>query len=136
MYCCLQVCYSSIAETVFTNQLKRNLAISAPNLPATIISALEQSVTVLEDLDPSIQESVLPAYMHSIAQTFFIGVLGSALVSLCALYVKDFYSLHLIDLTITPRAVRNVSLTESPENVSESHQDLSLSRLPKRKLIA
>jgi hypothetical protein len=95
-------------------------------------------VTALEELDPSVRESVLPAYVHSIAQTFFIGVLASALVSLCALYVKDFYSFYLINLTITPRAVRNISITESPENVSdpELHQDLSLvSRLPTRELI-
>ena len=92
-------------------------------------------MTALEELDPSVRESVLPAYMHSIAQTFFIGVLASALVSLCALYVYDFYSLHLIDLTITSRSVRNISLTESPEIVSELHQDLSLSRLPTRELI-
>ena len=92
-------------------------------------------MAALEELDPSVRESVLPAYMHSIAQTFFIGVLGSALISLCALYVQDFYSLHLIYLTITSRAVRNTSLTESPEIVSELHQDLSLSRLPTRELI-
>jgi len=102
----------TIAETVFTNQLRRNLAISAPNLPASIISALEQSVTTLEELDPSVRETVLPAYMHSIAQTFFIGAIASVLISLCAL------------------AVRNISLTKegSPEIVSESHQD-SESRL-------
>lgn len=86
-------CYSSIAETVFTNQLRRNLAISAPNLPATIMSALEQSVAILGELDPSVRESVLPAYMHSIGQTFLIGVAASALVSLCALYVKIFFTL-------------------------------------------
>ena len=58
---------------------------SAPNLPATVLSAIEQSVNALEELDPSIRETVLPAYMHSIAQTFLIGVAASALVSLCAL---------------------------------------------------
>ena len=111
--------------------------ISAPNLPATIISALEQSVTTLEELDPSVRESVLPAYMHSIAQTFLIGVAVSALVSLCALYVKIFTLLHFIDLTITLRVVRNISLAESSENVSESHRELSelsLSPLPTREL--
>ena len=72
------------------DQLRRNLAISAPNLPATVISALEQSVTVLGELDPSVRESVLQTYTHSVAQTFLIEVPASALVSLCALYVGNF----------------------------------------------
>lgn len=107
-----------IAETVFTNQLRRNFAISVPNLPATIISALEQSATALGMLDPSVRESILPAYMHSIAQTFLIGVPASVLITLCAL------------------VARNISLAESPENVSESHLELSSSHLPTKELVA
>ena len=47
-------------------------------------------MSVLGELDPSVRESVLSAYMHSVAQTFLIGVPASALVSLCALYVGIF----------------------------------------------
>ena len=74
---------------------------SAPNVPATIISALEQSVAVLEELDPSVREIVLPAYMHSIAQTFLVGAVASVLISLCALYAKICTFLYFIFLTIT-----------------------------------
>ena len=65
---------------------------SAPNVPAEIISAIEKSVAALKELDPSVREIVLPPYMHSIAQTFLVGVVASVLISLCALYVKNFYS--------------------------------------------
>jgi capsular polysaccharide biosynthesis protein len=73
--------------------LRPNLAKSAPNVPATIISAIEQSVAALEELDPSVRETVLPAYMHSIAQTFLIGVVASVLISLCALFVNNCHLL-------------------------------------------
>ena len=90
--------------------MRRNLAISAPNLPAAIISALEQSVTVLEELAPSVRETVLPAYLHSIAQTFLIGVLASMLVSLCALYVKIFTLLTFHRFDYHPLGQRAISL--------------------------
>ena len=111
---------------------------SAPNIPAATIAALEQSVAVLEELDPSVREIVLPAYMHSIAQTFLVGVVASVLISLCALYVKicTFFTFHIFYYHF--RAVRNISIAESPENVSDSHRELSelsLSRLPTKELI-
>jgi len=87
-YCSLLRCYySSIAQTIFTNQLKRNLAIEVPNLPATVISALEQSLATLEELDSSVREPVLRAYLHSIAQLFLFGVVASVFIGLCAMYV-------------------------------------------------
>ena len=71
---------------------------SAPNVPAAIISAIEKSVAALKELDPSVRETVLPAYMHSIAQTFLVGVVASVLISLCALYVKIFIlTFHIFD---------------------------------------
>lgn len=103
----------SIAETVFANQLKHNLAVSMPNLPATVRSALQQSVAGLKELDPSLRKSVLQAYLHSIAQSFLLGVPASALASLCAM------------------TVRNLSLGES--RAKESSLDTPLST---RKLFA
>ena len=94
---------------------------SAPNVPAAIISAIEKSVAALKELDPSVRETVLPAYMHSIAQTFLVGVVASVLISLCALYVKILF-LHFIFLSITSRTVRNISITKSPENISEYNE--------------
>jgi len=105
----------SVAETVFTNQLKHNLAIKAPNLPATVISALEQSLATLEELDPSVRESVLRAYLQSIAQSFILGVVASVFISLCAM------------------TARNVSLADRSENIS--HPELSLTQLPMREHI-
>ena len=94
---------------------------SAPNVPAAIISAIEKSVAALKELDPNVRETVLPAYMHSIAQTFLVGVVASVLISLCALYVKILF-LHFIFLSITSRTVRNISITKSPENISEYNE--------------
>ena len=93
-------------------------------------------MSTLGELDPSVRESVFPAYMRSVAQIFLIGVPASGLISLFSLYVGIFTVLHFIDLTIIPRAVRDISLAEIPENVPELQRELTLSRLPTKEFKA
>ena len=104
--------------------MKRNFATSAPNVPAAVISALKQSVAALLELDPSVRILVLPAYLHSIAQSFLLGVPAAALASLCAMYVA--FLLTGIDFDYHSRTVRNLSLAESQENISHQLEELSV----------
>ena len=79
---------------------------SVPNVPAATIAALEQSVAVLEELDPSVREIVLPAYMHSIAQTFLVGVVASVLIriykSLGNIYCSSSPGKLMVSLNLAP----------------------------------
>ena len=57
----------------------------APNLPAQVVAAVEESVSIIHTLDPSVREIVVEAYTKSIARMFFIGIAAGGLAFLSGL---------------------------------------------------
>lgn len=85
---CLPIVLSSsdsAAGSIFSNLLHQNMAKLVPNLPATLIAAVEESVSIIHTLDPSMREIVVEAYTKSIARMFLIGVAAGGLAFLSGL---------------------------------------------------
>lgn len=57
----------------------------APNLPAELVTAVEESVSVINTLDPSVRPIVVEAYTQSIAKMFLMGVAVGGLASVSGL---------------------------------------------------
>ena len=116
----------SIGGTIFTNQLRTNLAIYAPGLPPALTTALEQSVSTLSSLDPSLRVPVLKAYVKSVDRTFLIGVPTGALASISATYDFDalcvtcFLGELMIFFFHEYRMIRNLSVKEQSKFKAES----------------
>ncbi|GBE78995.1 Efflux pump roqT [Sparassis crispa] len=79
----------SISGTIFTNLLRTNLRVYAPQLPAALVVAVEQSVTAIAEVAPDMRAAVLHAYTFSISRVFLIGVPAGALASLSGMLVRN-----------------------------------------------
>ncbi|GBE78990.1 Efflux pump roqT [Sparassis crispa] len=79
----------SISGMIFTNLLRTNLHVYAPQLPAMLAMAVEQSVTAITEVAPDMREAVLHAYTLNISRVFLIGVPAGALASLSGMLVRN-----------------------------------------------
>ena len=57
----------------------------APNLPAQLVAAVEENISIIKELDPSVQSIVIKAYTESISKMFFICIAAGGLGCLSAM---------------------------------------------------
>jgi hypothetical protein len=79
---------SSIAGTVFGNQLSKNLAIY--HLSPDIVTGVKESVTVIFQLPIPLRAVVVKAYISAIRYAFIIVVPGGVITIIASLFVKDW----------------------------------------------
>ena len=75
----------SAAGAIFSNLLRQNMAKLAPNLPAQLVAAVEENISIIKELDPSVQSIVIKAYTESISKMFFICIAAGGLGCLSAM---------------------------------------------------
>ena len=75
----------SAAGATFSNLLRQNMAKLAPNLPAQLVAAVEENISIIKELDPSVQSIVVEAYTESISKMFFICIAAGGLGCLSAM---------------------------------------------------
>lgn len=75
----------AIANTIFTNQLAKELAVYAPDAPTIVKSSVEAIKTIAADQQPG----VIHAYARALKYVFIIAVPAGAISSLFALIVRD-----------------------------------------------
>ncbi|KAK9893727.1 MFS general substrate transporter [Cystobasidium minutum MCA 4210] len=75
----------AIANTIFTNQLAKELVKYAPDAPAIVRSSVE----AIKTIDPAQQPGVIRAYAHALKYVFIIAVPSGGIASLFALIVRD-----------------------------------------------
>jgi hypothetical protein len=80
--------FSSIAGSVFGNQLSKNLAVY--NLSPDIVQRVKQSVTAIFQLPVPLQAVVVKAYISAIRYAFIIVVPGSGITIISSLFVKGW----------------------------------------------
>ncbi|KAF8597187.1 MFS general substrate transporter [Ceratobasidium sp. AG-I] len=76
----------SIAGTIFSNELARNLLRYAPNVPTEV---LRNSVAAIKSLPQDQREGVVIAYSKSIDSVYLLGVPAGALSILAVLFIRD-----------------------------------------------
>ncbi|KDQ59779.1 hypothetical protein JAAARDRAFT_33346 [Jaapia argillacea MUCL 33604] len=89
----------AIGGTIFSNQLEKNLHVYAPDLPANLATAVEQSVNAISLVEASMRPLVLRAYTESINRVFLLGIPAAALASLSGFLVRNI-SLKGSDIAI------------------------------------
>ena len=77
--------YTSAAGSIFSNLLRQNMAKLAPELPAQLVAAVEESLSIINTRDPSVGRIVVDAYTRSVARMFLMGVAVGGLASLSGL---------------------------------------------------
>jgi len=80
----------AMAGTVFSNQLRHNLAIYAPSLSHDLVESVRQSVTIIKTLPADQQAEVIKAYAKALDAVFLIGVPACAFGSLSTFLIKDW----------------------------------------------
>jgi hypothetical protein len=74
-----------ITESIFANQLVKELAEFAPNLAPNVTHSVRQSVSYMFTLPVDEQEAVISAYSRSLDYVWSLGVPSGILASLAAL---------------------------------------------------
>lgn len=68
----------AISSTLFNTQLIKNLAISAPNAPPSVLT----SVLSIRDIDPTLQAGVIVAYVKALNVVYILGIPAGLLAGL------------------------------------------------------
>ena len=80
----------AISGTVFGTRLTSNLAQYAGVIPAEMLQAVRQSVSVIFSLPKELQEPVINAYVAALDYTFIVIVPAAGLASLLSLLIRNW----------------------------------------------
>jgi hypothetical protein len=81
---------SSLAGTIFNNQLVKELGTYADQIPPDVLKAVKQSVTVIFQLPEDLQAPVVHAYVKSLDFVFIFCVPVSILTAVVAVLIKNW----------------------------------------------
>ncbi|KAI0073239.1 MFS general substrate transporter [Panus rudis PR-1116 ss-1] len=82
----------SIAGAIFNNNIQTQLN-HIPGLTPELAAAIRQSITVIPSLPDALQADVRAAAVRALRPIFLIGVVFSALGTICAIFIKN-HNLH------------------------------------------